>query len=334
MALNYIGELNLGAITPLSVAAGASLTASLSADVTALLALSVNLGLTPPSITLSIAALVELIASFNIAITASLPTIDFQASACAVAIASLTASLADPLAFQVSLGGAGIFLYAYDGITSGFGPSMTGALGRQWPDGTANNAASNAIILGTVSGAAWDDMRVFFGAVPDALSTGVTYLGGFNIGTLCPLCVTASFSVIADLEARLQGLVALALSLSITPPSIAGSLSIAVALKAALTAALHVQLPGVSFQIAAILKVVAKLNADLALLATLALSLGGSAAVFAYTYSGTGAALGPALTASLATGWPDGSIGHANALVLGTVTPAVWATMSFFFGGL
>jgi hypothetical protein len=103
---------------------------------------------------------------------------------------------------------------------------------------------------------------------------------------------------------------------------------------AQLQAGVTLGLPSVSYDLSACATLSASLSASLAVLTTLQ-GLFGTGGVFAYTYSGTGAGLGPALTTELATQWRDGtpSSASANAIILGTVSPATWTAMTAFFGG-
>lgn len=333
MSLAYIGEINLGVLTPVALGCAASLTAALTADLALLLDLQIGLGLYPPSIGVSISAVITLIAQLNAAITIglTLPTVNFMAEV----IADLELTLAIPLAFSLLLGGgAGIFCYAFGGSGAAFGPAISSAISNSWPDGTSGAASANAAVLATTVPAVWDDVLGFCGVVPPGLPPGLTYVGQCNIGTLSPICVDATAAIIAELNARLAGMIAI----SITPPSIALSaiLTAAIALKAALTAALDLELPGISFQLSAAAALVASVDAKIALLAKLTALLSG-AGVMVFSYSGTGAALGPAFTSALGGGaWPNGKSAaiDANALVLGVTSPAVWVRVTTFFGGL
>jgi hypothetical protein len=332
MALAYLGEFDLGVLTPVSVSCAASLTARLGLDLGLLVDLQAGITLTWPGISANITALVALIAEIQAGITLglTLPSVNFMADA----IASLTADLVVPLAFSLGLGGgAGIFLYGYQGPGSTFGTAVQSELTSTWRDGTSTNAHANAVVLATVNPVTWNQVLGFFGAVPPGLPPGLTYVGQYNIGTMCPITVTATAGIIAELNARLAGM----LALSITPPSISLTVLLngALALRAALQAALTVQLPGVGFQLAATAQLIAKLDAQIALLAQFSAILAG-AGVMVFEHDGPANQLGPSLTSALSSAWPDGStLGvNANALVLGVVSPAVWLVVRAFFGAL
>lgn len=336
MALSYVGKISLAVLNPMSVSVAAALTASLGLQLTAFAELTAGIGISPPSIAGSLAATITIAEQLALAVTATLPSVDFQIVAVAEIIATLTAELGIPLVFQGLLEGeAGIFSYAYNDIGSNFGPDVTNALSASWPDGTPSTGSSNALIIATTLSSAWTDVLTLFNAVPPMLPVGFTYLAQQNIGGIMPILIDASFGTINSLNAQLNGCLALSASLAISPPSFTTSLSLLAELKASLQASLSVTLPGISFQLAAIAGAVAKINATISLLATVSASLAGGS-VMIFSYSGTGAGLGPAITSALAASWPDGSplTANANALVLGTTTSAVWTTMTTFFAGI
>ncbi len=340
MALAYVGSVNLGVLSPLSLAVSASLTASLTADVQVLIDLALNFSITPPTFALTIDALAEIAAGFtaSLTITPPLPYIDLQAGLMLDVELSLSLELAAMIPFELALdvgANAGIFAYAYNGTGSDFGGAVGAALASGWPDETPASAPSNAMIVATVTPSVWTDVASFFDTIPPELAPGLTFLAQTNLGLLCGLAVSATGGLIAELKARLSGAIALSAHLAIVIPSIAASLVAFVSLLLTLEAAIEVGLPSVVFQLEAILKATADLNAKLDLLLKLTLSMSGGGA-YVYTWDGPGSGLGPALTSAVGAGWPGGAGADlpANALVLGTVTPAVWTTMTAFFGGL
>jgi hypothetical protein len=135
------------------------------------------------------------------------------------------------------------------------------------------------------------------------------------------------------------GLTAL-LALQIAPPTIAVSIANLGALLSALQAALSIGVPDLG--VPPSVGLIASLNASIAALTAEVAAIGvitgnlGASGVFAWTYSGTGAAFGGTLTTALATTWPDSSpsSGAGNAIVLATRTPATWTSMLSIFGGL
>ncbi len=339
MTLAYVGSINLGILSPMSLGVSAALTVSLQADLEILLGLVLNIGIVPPTIALSIEVILGLLANINLALTISPPLIyiDLQIGIMVELILQLTLELSLCIPFELLLdlnATAGIFAYGYSGAGQDFGAATSSALAT-WPDGTSNAAPANALILATVQPSVWADVEAFFDIVPPSLPEGLNFIASVNLGLACGLAVKSTGALIADLKARLKGALALNVSLNITLPTIAVSLSAVISLLAALELALEIGLPGITFQLEAIAAATLALEAKLELLLkfTLAMSGGG---VFVYTYSGPGSGLGPALTTELASGWPGGALPGlpANALVLGTVTPAVWGAMSVFFGGI
>lgn len=340
MALVPVGTVNLGVLSPLSLTVAASLTASLNADIQVLVDLIADFGITPPSFALMLSVLGEIQAGFaaSLTITPPIPYIDLQIGLMANVIVELTIELVPMIPFTVLLdvgAEAGIYAYGYNGTGADFGGAVGSALSSGWPDGTFAAADSNALILATVTPSVWTDVLAFFDVVPPNLPPGLTFLAQMNLGILCGLAVKSTIGFIAELRARLNGAIALSAHLSIHLPSIAGSIQIIIALLLTLEAAVEVGLPGVTFQLEAIADALADLTAKLELLLKFTLSMSGGG-IFVYTWSGPGNELGPALTSELSSGWPGGALptAPANALVLGTTTPAAWGTITTFFGGL
>lgn len=160
------------------------------------------------------------------------------------------------------------------------------------------------------------------------------YRGQISIAGLCPIVVECNALILAELQAKLAGVLALSVQLSITPPTLAANLDIAVELVAALTASIEIGLPGIDFQIAAVAALVAQLQLNLALLLSLDVLLG--ATLMAYTWEGPANELGPAVTSEFAVELPDGTSSYApvNAILLVTPSPVAWVSIRALFGGL
>lgn len=323
----------------MSLGVSAALTASLTVDLQILIDLAINIGIIPPTLAFSLDVVIGLFANLNIGLTCTPPIIylDVQIGLTASLIIELGIELALCLPFEILLdlnANAGIFAYAYNGTGASFGAATTAAI-TPWPDGTAGNVDSNALIIAAVQPSVWSDIETFFDIIPPSLPEGLTYLASLNLGLLCGLAVKSTGPLIADLHARLRGALALAVSVSLQLPTIAFQLSAVIQLLAALEAALELGLPGITFQLEAIAKATLALEAKLALLLKFTLSMSGGGA-YIYTYSGPGSGLGPALTTELATSWPGGAEATlpANALVLGTTSGITWTAMSAFFGGI
>lgn len=339
MALNYVGSINLGLLSPLSLSVSGSLIVSLRADLQVLLDLVLAINVVPPTIALQIEFLIQFAANLTIAleITPPLPYIDLQLGLMVDVILSLTLELSLMLPFSLALdlgAEAGLFVYAYNGTGANFGAAVTAAI-PAWPNGKPLTAPSNAMIVATVSPTVWMDVESFFDIITPNLPAGLTYVANANLGLMCGLAVKSTGPLIAELKARLKGAIALSASLNITIPTVALSLVACLELLAALEAALEIGLPDFTFQLRAIAKATAALEARLALLLKFSLSMSGGGA-YVYTYDGPGSGLGPSLTSALASGWPGGARPTlpANALVVGTVTPEAWTGLQAFFGGL
>jgi hypothetical protein len=157
----------------------------------------------------------------------------------------------------------------------------------------------------------------------------LTYLGSLSLGAAVPLAATVDAAVVPKLQAEVTGILTAQAAITLNPPSISASLSLAQALVADITAAiaLGVTEPSLSVQLAALAALLVAVQADL----TVALSLQTallSAGVHAYAYSGPASGLGPSLPDHFPGGLPGDA---ANALVLATTTPATWVSMQLLF---
>jgi len=147
----------------------------------------------------------------------------------------------------------------------------------------------------------------------------LTHLGSLTLGQCVPLAARASASIAASvafvlpsLTAKLEGLLALQASLTLTPPSLAANLQAAIDLVAALEASVALGLPGVDFQLAAVAAVIAQVQADLGAIgveASFQVELDiilGTPGVHAYFYTGRADQLGPELANATTGGFPGG----------------------------
>lgn len=161
----------------------------------------------------------------------------------------------------------------------------------------------------------------------------VQHVGALTIGAIVPVALTATAAATAainaslpSLQARVAGLVQLAASLQLTPPSLSANLTAAADLLASLQAAVTLGLPGVEFQVAGVATLlatlqvqVAALEASLSLIAGIEATLGG-AAVHLYSLTGPVAEVGTGVQSALAPGLPSG--GGAALDVLGIMVLA------------
>jgi hypothetical protein len=360
-ALEYAGSFPCGIICALSLEVIASASASLLlalppilVQLTAVIELGISLNLSLPNIGLNISALVSLIADLNAAISIGLPSLNFQLSACLTLIlelgpivVALEAAINALAAFSLNLGG--IQSYSYSGTGAAFGSAMSSVTAGGFPDGTPPGANVYGIILAATAVDTWNAISSFFsGAISP--EPGINYTGSLSLGEIC-VGLNVGLAAALDLidfyfgayKSQLSAALALQARLMITPPSISGSLSIALKMKASLEAYLTVGgfvLPSASIQAAADLaisigKAVAALRLQISVLASLTATLGVTG-VLAYTYNGPASGLGPAVTGLIGTGWGDGTPNNqpADALILVATTPAATAGMNVFFGGL
>ena len=164
----------------------------------------------------------------------------------------------------------------------------------------------------------------------------LTYVAELSLPLLCP-SVQLSMGVPAiSLNAQLTGNLALNASFSVSPPTVAIYLAALESIQLQLNAAITAGLPSISFSLSDTLTLIADLDLAFGLLVTLEGLLGASIGMYAFTWAGTGVAMGAALTAELATQWPDGapSAGACNAIILGAVSTIAQTQIIAFLNGL
>lgn len=158
MGLTYLGSLTVGACVPAALVMNADLLVRVQAELSAALALSVDLQFTPPSIALSLEFAIQLVASIQaqIALGIELPSISLQLSAAFALVASLQLQLDLLLTFKVALGTAGVHAYAFEGQANQMGGEITAALAGGFPvPGATGTDHTNALVLATTVPAAW-----------------------------------------------------------------------------------------------------------------------------------------------------------------------------------
>lgn len=363
MSLVYAGSFPLEVACSASFSAVVSASAALNAalaplqlQITAALGLQVGITLSPPEIAANIELCVSLIADLTLALSLALPSLDFQLSACISLIAelgpivlALQAALALVTSLSANLETGGILAYSYSGTGAAFGPALSSALASGLIDGTPAAGQCAGVILAATASATWAGLSSFFsGGISTA--PGLSLTGSLTLGELCVSLSAAIDAAILSLTLQLgsyKGQLSAALSaqarLLLTPPSIAGNVTLVADLKASLTAYLTVGgfiLPSVAIEASANIlvqlgKTVASLTAQVSALASLTATFATSG-ILAYTYSGPVNGLGPAVAAAIGSGWPDSTTNTApaNALVLLATAPAAQAGLDVFFGGL
>lgn len=155
----------------------------------------------------------------------------------------------------------------------------------------------------------------------------VTILGERTVGECVPSSLAVNARLLADLQARLQGAIALQARLAITPPSLDASITAAVKMLANMR--LSVALPGASLNFLAIVKVIGELTVRVqeALSLNIAFGTGG---VMALAYAGQSGAMGGELNSTVQTLFPPSN--DAVALVLIATEPATRVAMNLVFG--
>jgi hypothetical protein len=174
MSVNQVGQLSIGGVVPIAIAAQATADASLglvipqiTAQIAGLIALITQLGISPPSIEGSIALLTQAIGSLQAAVT--LPGASANITAIAAALAQLEATLLSlnaqvtaSAALAVTLGTPGVWVYSYDGTPRAFGPNFSGAIGGGLPDSLDPDLPINGLVLLTSDGGTWQAMKTCF----------------------------------------------------------------------------------------------------------------------------------------------------------------------------
>lgn len=365
MALSYAGKLSIGVIVPTGLTAVVDIAASLNVilpqiivDLTGAIELSAMLTITPPNLALDLAALVQLLLDLNLAVTASLPQVSFQLSAILTLIAqispivaSISASLSLSLPLASLFATAGIQAYSFSGTGAEFGGLVSQELANGWPDGTPATANFQGWILAATANPTWVGLQSFFTQIPPTQpSDSVEYIGSLSIGGMCGLLgdgvLAANLNLqlqLGALSAQLQGALNIQAALTLTPPSLSGSITIATNLEASLQAYLSLggyigvtaAFTAVANLIADLTALEAQLNANISAMVALETAFA-QAGVLAYTYSGPTNQFGPALTTALAGGWPDstGPSAAANALVLGATSEITGTGLAAFLSGV
>jgi hypothetical protein len=143
---------------------------ALSLQLTALIKLSLSLGisLTLPTIAVALGIVVTLVAQFNIALGLSLPSFVLNfAVAINFELVLVLGFLATLNALIDAIANASIIAYGWFGSAANLGASLTSALGSAWPDGTAGDQEIKAVLfVATVSGGYSKDQIAELGLMP------------------------------------------------------------------------------------------------------------------------------------------------------------------------
>ena len=174
----------------------------------------------------------------------------------------------------------------------------------------------------------------------------LAYVGELPVPFLCPQLQLCIGLPCISIHADLTGAVALNASLSISPPTVAIYLSAEIEFDILLGLSVTnvPPLPTVQFDASVSLAIEASLNLSLSLLLDFGFGLGLSLSallsahvgIYAFTYEGSGATLGAALTTALASTYPDGSSSAApcSAVILGAASPVAQDVLPALLDGL
>ncbi len=167
MSVDYLGSLTIGNSVPLAAALNANLDASLAlvlpslnARVAGLVQLSINLGITAPSIVASLDVATKLLASLTSSVSLGLPGVNFQVAAIANLLAQLELDLGAlnvSAAFSVSaaltLGTAGCHAWAAVSTSAAIGGEIDDALAGGVPGADPSDSAFGWFFVGTLPSA-------------------------------------------------------------------------------------------------------------------------------------------------------------------------------------
>ena len=220
------------------------------------------------------------------------------------------------------------------------GPNyVTPVLGNgTWTPGSGQVAGNGtgAAASATMGGGAVAAMIGFFNGV-DLPAAGLEFAGSITLGAMCG----GTFDLLLELVASLTlqaGQLEAQLEAALTLPTISGSITLLAEIVATLRAALAAipPMPSISLAFAASIAAQLEILANLAAQVAFQLGLIGAGVELAvYSYEGTGAGFGPALTATLGSGWGDGTpaSNDVQVLLLAATSEVSATALDVFFAG-
>jgi hypothetical protein len=348
MALTYVGDLPIPLLCPqLQLCIGLP-SIQFSADLTGALALNASLSLSPPTVSIYLAAEVEFALLLGLTVTnvPPLPTVNFDLSVSVSLEASFSLSLSLLLDFELGLSfsaflSAHVALYVatYEGTANQLGASLATNWATQYPDGSPSSATCSAIVLGAASSVAMTILPEFL----DGLTWGAGYTQQTiaSLSAMLELVTKASTQAQVAIEAKAaaQAKVSAALrargSISIPTPAI--TLSALATYNANLKAQLSLAPPKISAAISATANLAASIQASAGFMASFGALLRWDGGIFAYSYSGQGNQLGSALRSALSATWGDGTTPTNEpcvAVVLAATDSFSASVLAALFGGV
>jgi hypothetical protein len=343
VALVYVGKLSLSALCPIVAASIGDVGVSLNAGLTGNLAVNASFSATPPDIASILAGLAQFQAQLSAAISLGVPSVSFDVSAAASLVTKLNLSFSLLVALDALLSvSIGAYTYSYVGTADAMGAALTTELATQWPDGAPTSTATQAMLFGAVNDAALlppsigpDKLKAFLNGL--GYGAGLQYAGRVGLSGISVVAAGAIGQGHAAIQSQLDGALALQASAHLVPPTLAVTAALVAEYAARFLLSVP-PLPSASFALAATAAAAANLSAKFGGIIDLGASLSRlDAAVFAYTYAGTGAAFGADVTTVLAATWGDGTTptsGPCVSAILASTDPVTWATLSSFFGGV
>jgi hypothetical protein len=172
----------------------------------------------------------------------------------------------------------------------------------------------------------------------------VAYLGSLTLGQCVPTALAASAALdlaiglsLPKLQARLEAALKAQAQLTLTPPTLAASLTAAAALAAALS--VSVGMPSIGIQLAALASLIAAIELEIGALQVQAAfgvafaAMLGTAGIYCYTYTGRADQFGPQINSATLGGFPGGQPSDsAGAIVLAATIPAAKIALGAFAG--
>lgn len=316
-----------------------------SADLECSLALTASLSISPPTVAIYLADLIQIEALLAFSIEFSLPTVQFTLSVSLDIEASLNLSLSLLLNFELGLSlsaflevGITAYAFTYGGTGNAMGAALTTELASTWPDGSPTSGPCNAIIFGATTPAASSNLAAFL----DGLTFGEGLIVQAVIGSIAKLSLTTAkaetqASAAISAKAAAQAKVSAALGAQVSIPTPTATVEALAAFQANLAASLSLAPPKISAAIAASASISANIQATAGFMAAFGAVIGNFAEFFCYTYSGPGDSLGAAVTTALASTWGDNhtpTIGQCSAVILATTDSFSGSVLGAFFGGL
>ncbi len=329
MSLKTVGVLPLLALAAPTFGVYASIAAELAAEVTALIAISIEIGIVPPEIGIAFAIAVQLTLALNIALSIGVPSVNvgfqFQFSLEIAVLIGLVGALSAALA----VGDIGLEVLTYAGVGTTLGAAVGGLVAGGWSDGTDPNADVTVAILAATSAPAIAALQGFFNG---AVFSGAQVLGTLGLSGICVLDFQLLLGLFGEFSARLSAMLKASVNLGLVPPSVAASIEFVAKLDASLQAAIHIGMPSISAKFAASIEARIALIASLSAQVAAALELA-TEGFDVFVYTGPGSGLGPALTSQLTAAWPDGAAPGVpcNVMLLGATKPEAVAALTTFF---